>query len=60
MNMNSLESNLVISIKIINVQSILSRNFTIKIYPMDRSYVHKGICRYMFTETLVELVKDWN
>lgn len=60
MDTNSLEDHLVISIKIIYVHSILDRNFTSRIYPIDRFHVHKDTCRYMFTEALLEIAKDWN
>lgn len=51
---------LVISIKIINVWHILYKNFTTRYYPTNRSHVHKGICKYMFTEALLEIAKDLN
>lgn len=55
---NSLEGNLVIYIRIINVYSILSRNFTSRLCPTNRAYVLKGICRYAFTTALLEIPKE--
>lgn len=57
-DMNSLECNLVICIKIIKVHSISSKDFTSRICPTDRLMCTKLHTDYTFMTTLLAIAEE--